>query len=198
MSTLDVLLTAFFLMLFLISRAFHFDTHDVNNKSLHCLICPFLGSGPCTTRYPLQVIIFWALPYTFFINHYISTRYPGLFISPGVQVNKFAQGRFMRKIMILLSSTLPLLAGAIVRLSSYILEDPAEKPRAPQRKVVFYVTGFASEIIVVAIYMVRHIDRRFWVPDGSKGPGDCTCPQREDDEYFRGLEAKSLNSPVGL
>jgi hypothetical protein len=49
---------------------------------------------------------------------------------------------------------------------------PAADPAWYDSKACFYVFNFGVEIIVVALYIVLRVDKRFHVPDGSKAPGD--------------------------
>lgn len=46
------------------------------------------------------------------------------------------------------------------------------------------------EIIVVYLYIVLRVDRRFYIPDGSKGPGDYVKDEGADQEK----KADSLHS----
>lgn len=71
-----------------------------------------------------------------------------------------------------------------------MLDNPASKSGVVESKAVFYITGFTFEITVVALYAVMRIDRRFWVPDGAKGPGDYSRLQRgEEDKFYQDLRS---------
>jgi hypothetical protein len=39
-------------------------------------------------------------------------------------------------------------------------------------KAAFYVIIFVFEIIIIYLLLITRFDKRFWVPNGSKGPGD--------------------------
>ncbi|KAI9050084.1 hypothetical protein LZ554_006228 [Drepanopeziza brunnea f. sp. 'monogermtubi'] len=118
---------------------------------------------------------------------------PALVMPRSIPIERFAHGRFRSKIVILLVSTVLLFAGAIVRLISAVLKNPASKPGAIESKSIFYIIGFTSEIIVVVLYAVLRIDRRFWVPDGATGPGDYSRVQRGEGEK----SYQDLKSPYG-
>ena len=49
---------------------------------------------------------------------------------------------------------------------------PASDPAWYDSKAVFYVVLFTFEIVVVYLFLFTRFDRRFWIPDGSKKPGD--------------------------
>ena len=89
------------------------------------------------------------------------------------RVDKFGTGRWRTKIAVLLFSSALLTLGAGFRLGSNAMPPrPETDPAWYQSKACFYVFNFAIEVIVVALYAVVRVDKRFHVPDGSKGPGD--------------------------
>lgn len=86
---------------------------------------------------------------------------------------KFGTGRLRHKSAILLIGAALLCLGASFRAgTSYKMPRPNTSPAWYQSRACFYVFIFTVEIIVVALYAVGRIDQRFYVPDGSKGPGD--------------------------
>lgn len=122
---------------------------------------------------------------------------PGLLVPRSAPLERFAKGRFRSKIAILLLSTMLLFAGAIVRTTSYLQENPAQSPGAIDSKEVFYITSFTFEIMVVVLYAVMRIDRRFHVPDGAKGPGDYIRLQRDEEKFFQDMDVKSPYMDAG-
>ncbi|KAI2641333.1 hypothetical protein GGS21DRAFT_369400 [Xylaria nigripes] len=49
---------------------------------------------------------------------------------------------------------------------------PLDRPAWYHSRPAFYVFNFALEILVLCLFALARVDRRFHVPDGSKGPGD--------------------------
>lgn len=55
---------------------------------------------------------------------------------------------------------------------SWSAERPASNPAWYDSKAAFYVIELGFEIMVIYLLIFVRFDRRFWVPNGSKGPGD--------------------------
>ena len=87
-------------------------------------------------------------------------------------VEKFGEGRFRTKIRILLFSSVILTLGAAFRAGTAYLPRPRNDPAWYHSKVCFYLFDFTVEIIVVFLYVVLRVDKRFHVPNGSHAPGD--------------------------
>jgi Protein of unknown function (DUF3112) len=87
-------------------------------------------------------------------------------------IEKFGQGRFRNKIFILLFSSVLLTLGAAFRAGISYVPRPFTHPAWYHSKECFYIFNFTIEIIVVALYAIIRVDRRFHIPDGSHGPGD--------------------------
>lgn len=87
-------------------------------------------------------------------------------------IEKFGHGRFRSKIFILLFSSVLLTLGAAFRAGVNYVPRPNSDPAWYDSKACFYVFNFTIEIIVVALYAIVRIDKRFHIPDGSHGPGD--------------------------
>ncbi|KAI9051645.1 hypothetical protein LZ554_004687 [Drepanopeziza brunnea f. sp. 'monogermtubi'] len=94
------------------------------------------------------------------------------FLLPGPGVEKFGEGRFRTKIYILLFSSFILAFGAAFRAGIAYVPRPRNDPAWYHSKACFYVFNFTIEIMVVALFAVIRVDKRFHVPDGSRGPGD--------------------------
>ena len=115
---------------------------------------------------------------------------------------KFGQGRFRHKIAILLVSSVLLCLGASFRAgTNYLTPRARTNPAWYQSKACFYIFDFTVEILVVWLYVLVRVDKRFWVPNGSHGPGDYsrarsgyeshhqTHPQGDDDDGVVDKEA---------
>lgn len=87
-------------------------------------------------------------------------------------IEKFGHGRFRTKIFILLFSSVLLTLGAAFRAGVNYVPRPSNDPAWYDSKACFYLFNFTIEIIVVALYAIVRIDKRFHIPDGSHGPGD--------------------------
>lgn len=111
-------------------------------------------------------------------------------IPSSMPVEKFGAGRFRSKIVLLLFASLTLFVGAITRLLSDLQEHSAENPGEVNSKKTFYTTGFMLEIIVVVVYAVGRVDLRFWIPDGSSGPGDYSKKDTDQEELFQDVDVK--------
>lgn len=106
----------------------------------------------------------------------------GLVIPRKTRVEKFGQGRFRTQIAILLLTSFLLCLGACFRVGTNYAggNRPINHPAAYQGKACFYIFNFTIEIIVILLYVVVRVDRRFWVSDHSKKAGD----------YSRGKDGK--------
>ena len=87
-------------------------------------------------------------------------------------IEKFGHGRFRSKIFILLFSSILLTLGASFRAGVNYVPRPSNDPAWYDSKACFYIFNFTIEIIIVALYAILRIDKRFHIPDGSHGPGD--------------------------
>ncbi|TVY82330.1 hypothetical protein LSUE1_G004594 [Lachnellula suecica] len=113
-------------------------------------------------------------------------------------VEKFGTGRFRAKIILLLFASSVLFTGAVTRLISNIQKNPAVSPGEVNSKTTYYTTGFMLEIMVVIVYAVGRIDLRFWVPNGSSGPGDYTKKETDEQRLFQDKEEIFEDIDVGL
>jgi hypothetical protein len=99
----------------------------------------------------------------------------GLIVPRKTRVEKFGIGRWRSKIWILLVSTSLLTLGAGFRLGTSFMDPrPVNDPAWYHAKWCFYFFNFTVEIIVVYLYALVRVDRRFHIPNGSKAPGDYT------------------------
>ena len=114
----------------------------------------------------------------------------GLIIPRTTRVEKFGTGRYRSKILILMFAAVLLCLGASFRTAiNYKTPRPRSDPAGYQSKACFYIFNFSIEIIVIYLYVLVRVDRRFHVPDGSKKQGD----------YSRGRAGEKLGeeAPVG-
>ena len=88
-------------------------------------------------------------------------------------VDKFGSGTMRAKIAIILVSAVFLDLGACWRASTMYLPTRAStNPNTPWyfSKACFYVFNFTIEICVTLAWLALRIDKRFFVPNGAKGP----------------------------
>lgn len=96
----------------------------------------------------------------------------GLVVPRKTRVEKFGLGRWRTKVAILLTSATLLSLGAAFRAGTNFKNPrPVDDPAWYQAKWCFYFFNFTIEIIVVYLYALVRVDRRFHIPNGSKGPG---------------------------
>jgi Protein of unknown function (DUF3112) len=122
----------------------------------------------------------------------------GVWLLPRSQrLEKFGTGRYRTKIAILIASTILLTLGAGFRLGINAMPPrPQDDPAWYDSKACFYIFNFSIDITVVALYFVLRIDKRFYVPDGSKAPGDYSKGRAEQtkirDTPFRILSEEEV------
>jgi hypothetical protein len=116
----------------------------------------------------------------------------GLIVPRKTRVEKFGSGRWRTKIAILLTSATLLCLGAAFRVGTSFKDPrPMINPAWYQAKWCFYVFNFTVEIIVVYLYLILRVDRRFHIPNGSKGPGDYVDETRVNAGQTRPLSGWS-------
>ncbi len=98
----------------------------------------------------------------------------GLIIPRKTRVEKFGSGRFRHKVAILLLASLILCLGATFRVAVNFAggKRPRADPANYQNKACFYIFNFTVEILVIYLYVLVRVDKRFHIPNGSHGPGD--------------------------
>lgn len=87
-------------------------------------------------------------------------------------VEKFGQGRFRTKIVLLIFTSLLLTLGAGFRIGTSFAPRLANNPAWYHHRACYYCFNYVIEIIVSALYAAVRFDRRFHIPNGAKGPGD--------------------------
>lgn len=95
-------------------------------------------------------------------------------------IDKFGEGTMRAKIAIVLISAFFLTLGAAFRAATTLLGPIPARAGSPPRpapqpaflsKAAFYVFNFGIEIGITLFWLAIRIDKRFYVPDGAKGPG---------------------------
>lgn len=95
-------------------------------------------------------------------------------------VEKFGSGRFRTKVTTLVFSSGLLTLGAAFRAGTNFLPRPIKDPAWYHSKACFYLFNFTIEIIIVYLYAIMRVDRRFVVPNGCHGPGDYSRGRMKD------------------
>lgn len=87
-------------------------------------------------------------------------------------MDKFGSGSMRAKIAIVTTSSILLIGAAAFKAAVNFLPDVAVTQSTPwyYNRGIFYVFGFAVEIIVLYFYAAVRVDRRFIIPDGASGP----------------------------
>ena len=120
----------------------------------------------------------------------------GLIIPRKTRVEKFGSGRFRHKIAILLLASVLLCAGATFRVAANYAGGtrPRTDPANYQNKACFYIFNFTVEILVVYLYVLVRVDKRFFVPNGSHGPGDYSRkPESVSEKEMRDESAEGMH-----
>ena len=121
----------------------------------------------------------------------------GLLAPRKTQTEKFGEGRFRWKIVILFTATFLLCLGASFRVGTNYAGGtrPINDPAGYQSKACFWIFNFVVEIIVILLYVVVRIDKRFWVPNHSKKPGDYSRGYALNTENLQNGTGKGSDDP---
>ena len=111
----------------------------------------------------------------------------GVIIPMRSKIERFGNGRFRTKIIMLVFSSTILSLGAFFRAGIDYVPRPINDPAWYQSKACFYLFNFTIEWIVMASYAILRVDKRFIIPDGAHGPGSYTVQNKPqtDPEVFR-------------
>ncbi|KAK1596518.1 uncharacterized protein LY79DRAFT_587809 [Colletotrichum navitas] len=96
----------------------------------------------------------------------------GCLCVPGPAPEKFGTGSLRVKVALLYAGAFLLITGQSVRWYALFNKEPPGTKSIIYSKAVFYTTGFMFDILVIALYAMLRVDERFYIPDGSSGPGD--------------------------
>jgi hypothetical protein len=84
---------------------------------------------------------------------------------------KFGQGRIRTKIAIVVFASTLLSLGASFRAGIAYIPRPTNNPAWYHSKACFYLFNFTIEWIVVALFAITRVDKRFIIPNKAHGPG---------------------------
>ncbi|RDA84280.1 hypothetical protein CP532_3335 [Ophiocordyceps camponoti-leonardi (nom. inval.)] len=91
---------------------------------------------------------------------------------PGPTIENFGTGAFRLKTALLVFNSVNLAIGQTLRLALVDNPEAALQGSAVAGKPVFYTMTFFLEALTVFSYLIFRFDNLYWVPDGSRGPGD--------------------------
>ncbi|CAI7570377.1 unnamed protein product [Penicillium bialowiezense] len=189
--TLDVPICAVFLALFLIGAVCHMTLFRRNLARGHKFIPSAMTFGFCMSRIVANAIrIAWACHVTnislaiaaqifvaagvlllFILNLLYAQRmfravYPGLGWSRAFSwAFKALYGLVVVTIIMVITCVVQ--SASFRAATSWMPPRPVTDPAWYHSKACFYVFDFAIDIMVVALFFVARVDRRFWVPNGS-------------------------------
>lgn len=88
-------------------------------------------------------------------------------------IDKFGAGRYKTKVIIaLVGSILVSLGSAFRAATTWLPEVSVEStPKWYFSKTCFYIFDYGLDIMVLYLYLITRVDRRFYVPDGAQGAG---------------------------
>ncbi|KAI9724030.1 MAG: hypothetical protein M1812_000748 [Candelaria pacifica] len=111
------------------------------------------------------------------------------------RTEKFGQGRFRSKIIVLLiGATLLTLGSAFRAGTAYKTPRQRNNPAWYHSKACFYLFDFTIEITVIYLYAAVRVDRRFHVPNGSHGPGDYSGANNRQKDGFELEQQRATRS----
>jgi Protein of unknown function (DUF3112) len=108
----------------------------------------------------------------------------GLILHRKTRVERFGVGRWRTKVRILLASTVLLCLGASFRSgTAWMPPRPRNNPAWYHAKWCYYFFNFVIETIVIYLYILVRVDRRFHVADGSKRAGDYSGRNQQPEQH---------------
>ncbi|KAI2635110.1 hypothetical protein GGS21DRAFT_490323 [Xylaria nigripes] len=93
-------------------------------------------------------------------------------LARGYHVEKFGAGRWRSKLQIVLFTSFLATVGASFRIFTSFAARPVDDPAWYHARVCYYAFNFVVDLVIAVTYLFTRFDRRFIVPNGSKGPGD--------------------------
>ncbi|KIW62164.1 hypothetical protein PV04_10365 [Phialophora macrospora] len=124
-----------------------------------------------------------------------------IFLPRSQHAENFGQGSMTSKIIIVTCSALlcMLIAGFKTGIT-WMPPRLATNPPWYDSKACFYIFNFSLEILLLCILTLTRIDKRFFVPDGSKQAGDYTrlAEEGHDNTEHRSRYAASQDSETGI
>jgi hypothetical protein len=146
--------------------------------------------NPHTRRIDRDVQLAVSTYLTFFAFLPIPMVLIGLIIPRKTRLDKFGSGTWRTKIRTLLVSAALMTLGAGFRCgTAWMPPRPVNNPAWYHAKWCFYFFNFVLEIIVIYMYIVLRVDRRFHIPDHAKGPG--ALSERPEDKEVQATRDSS-------
>ncbi|KAK6819716.1 hypothetical protein PG987_016199 [Apiospora arundinis] len=87
------------------------------------------------------------------------------------QKEKFGEGSWAGKMVLVLFTSTLLSLGAWFRVSTNYASRPLNDPAWYHGRAPYYCFNYVVDLIVTYTYMIFAFHRRFHIPDGAKGPG---------------------------
>ena len=160
------------------------------------VIQQFYTPNANTHRIDRDIVLYGGTFYAFVSFLPIPITLISLAIPRKGRTQKFGEGRFRNKIYILLLAAALLCLGASFRVgTNYKTPRPKNDPPGYYSKACFYIFNFVVEIIVILLYVVVRVDKRFWIPNGSHAAGDYL--QAKSGPELAEMQAKGADRMVG-
>ena len=93
-----------------------------------------------------------------------------------------------KKIIVTISTLLSIIITGFKLGTAYMPPRLASDPAWYHSKAAFYCFNFVLEVMILALLTISRIDKLFWVPDGSKGPGDYTSLMSASNGGEKGID----------
>ncbi|KAI1852496.1 hypothetical protein JX266_002674 [Neoarthrinium moseri] len=120
-------------------------------------------------------------------------------ISSKFQVEKFGEGPWRTKLVLLVVASMLLTAGAGFRVGTNFSPRPMNNPAWYHTRAPYYVFNFGVDLIVSYLYIIAGVHRRFFVPNGAKGPGSymATLSEKESSSSSSIRKSRSKRKKQG-
>jgi hypothetical protein len=89
------------------------------------------------------------------------------------QIDKFGSGHFHTKVWVLVIGVILVSLSLFFKAGTTWMSPVSRQYQIPDyySRAWYYATGFTIEVIVVYLYALARVDKRFYVRDGARGPG---------------------------
>lgn len=115
----------------------------------------------------------------------------------GQDCENFGTGSLENKLLIVGLTSFLLCLGAVFRTAiSFMPARPVSYPYSFDGKACFYVFYFSFEIVVVYTFLLVRIDKRFYIPDGSRGTYLVETSLVESSEKHASMSTKNMSTSV--
>ncbi|KAK8051413.1 hypothetical protein PG993_002798 [Apiospora rasikravindrae] len=109
------------------------------------------------------------------------------------RLEKFGEGSWTAKMVLVLFTSTLLSLGAWFRVSTNYIPRPQNDPAWYTGRAPYYVFNYVLDLIVTYTYMAFAFHRRFHIPNGAKGPGSYVGEKRRVDGDSETPYISSLN-----